>query len=179
MQCMGFSLRWLLLLWSMGCRARRSQSLQLADFRAQAQYSWPTALVVLWHVGSSQIRDQTCVSALAGKFFVTQPPGKPPKVSYLKTDEKELFKQDLVVLWNRDSPKFPGKFRKPRKSQAWVSLSISASLPSIAQPFHFLFLCLRASLCLSVHFSPPASSHVLCFTEHRLYLLLTLALCDF
>ena len=175
---MGFSLRWLLL-WSMGSRARRPQSLQLADFRAQAQYSWPTALVSLWHVGSSQIRDQTCVSALAGKFFVTQPPGKPPKVSYLKTDEKELFKQDLVVVWNRDSPKFPGKFRKPRKSQAWVSLSVSASFPSIAQPFHFLFLCLWASLCLSVHFSPPASSHVLCFTEHRLYLLLTLALCDF
>ena len=28
--------------------------------------------------GSSHLRDQTCVSSLAGGFFTTEPPGKPP-----------------------------------------------------------------------------------------------------
>ena len=33
-------------------------------------------LVASWHVGSSQIRDQTHVSCI-GRFFTTEPPGKP------------------------------------------------------------------------------------------------------
>ena len=40
--------------------------------RAQAQKLWCTGLVGPWHVGSSQIRDQTCVSCIGRK-----PPGKP------------------------------------------------------------------------------------------------------
>ena len=78
-----------------------------------------------------------------------------PQISFLKTDEKELFKQDLVVVWNRDSPKFPGKFRKPRKSQGWVSLSISASPRSITQPLPLYF---SLSLSISVSFCPLLST---------------------
>ena len=62
--CVGFSLRWFLLLWSMGSRCMGSsscvmqaQQLLLAGSRAQAQQLWHTGLVALWHVGSSQTRD--------------------------------------------------------------------------------------------------------------------------
>ena len=51
LQCVAFSLWWLLLLWSMD-------------------------LVVLWHVKSSWTRDPTLGPALAGKFLTTGPPGK-------------------------------------------------------------------------------------------------------
>ena len=43
-----------------------------------AQQMWCTGLVALWHVGSSQTRDQTCVSSLADKFFTTELPRKSP-----------------------------------------------------------------------------------------------------
>lgn len=42
--CVGFVLRWLLFLWSLGCGA-------------PAQWLWPTGSVALWHVGSFQTRD--------------------------------------------------------------------------------------------------------------------------
>ena len=41
------------------------------------QQLWQMDLVFLWHVSSSWIRDQTCVSILAGGFFTTDPPGQP------------------------------------------------------------------------------------------------------
>ena len=34
-------------------------------------------LVTLLHVGSSRIRDRTCISALRGQFFTCEAPGKP------------------------------------------------------------------------------------------------------
>ena len=55
--CLGFSLWRLLLLWSTCFRV------------CTLQYSGCTGLVALWHVGSSQTRDQTCVPS-------TAPPGK-------------------------------------------------------------------------------------------------------
>ena len=51
LQCVGFSLWWLLLLWNTGSRA-------------QAQQLWCTGLVALWHVGSSQSRDRTRYSCI-------------------------------------------------------------------------------------------------------------------
>ena len=51
--------------------------LQRLSSRAQARWRC-TGLVALWHVGSSQIRDRTMSSALAGRFFAPEPPGKPP-----------------------------------------------------------------------------------------------------
>ena len=55
--CAGFSLRWLLLLQSMGFRARGLQEL------------WCMGLVALRHVGSSQIRDQTPVSCIGRQIL--------------------------------------------------------------------------------------------------------------
>ena len=55
--CAGFSLQWLLLLWSTGSRhpcfsscGTRAQQLWLMGSRAQAQQLWHTGLVALWHV---------------------------------------------------------------------------------------------------------------------------------
>ena len=53
------------------CGARASVVAAMGS-RAQAQKLWCTGLVGPWHVGSSQIRDRTCVSCI-GK----EPPGKP------------------------------------------------------------------------------------------------------
>ena len=68
LQCAGFSLRWLLLLRSMGSRhvgfsscGTRAQQLWLAGSRAQAQQLWHTGLVAPRHVGSSRTRAQTRV----------------------------------------------------------------------------------------------------------------------
>ena len=68
LQCASFSLRWLLLLQSMGCRrvgfsscSMWAQQLWLTGSRAQAQQLWCTSLVAPGHVGSSWTRDRTRV----------------------------------------------------------------------------------------------------------------------
>ena len=68
LQCVGFSLRRLLLLRSMGSRrtgfsscGTRAQQLWLVGSKAQAQQLWHTGLVAPRHVGSSQSRARTCV----------------------------------------------------------------------------------------------------------------------
>ena len=74
LQFTGFSLQWLLLLWSMGTQALGSasfcnpgtwaQQLLLLSSRAQAQQLWCTGLVAARHEGSSQTRDQIHVSCI-------------------------------------------------------------------------------------------------------------------
>ena len=68
LRCVGFSLRWLLLLQSMGSRrtdfsscGTRAQQLWLVGSRAQAQQLWRTGLGAPRYVGSSQTRAQSCV----------------------------------------------------------------------------------------------------------------------
>ena len=66
---MGFSLRWLLLLWSTGSRASWLQQL------------WRTGLVTPRHVESSWTRDpvqEPMSPALQGEFLTIGPPGQPP-----------------------------------------------------------------------------------------------------
>ena len=74
--CVGLSLQWLLLLWSMRYRhtgftscGMWAQQLWLAGSRAQTQQLWRTGLVVLRHVGSSWPRDQTCVPCISGQIL--------------------------------------------------------------------------------------------------------------
>ena len=74
---MGFSLRWPLLLQSIGSRLHGLQQLWLLSSRAQAQQSWCTGWAALRHVGSSWIKDRTVSPALAGGFFPTEPTGSP------------------------------------------------------------------------------------------------------
>ena len=67
----GFSLQWLLLLQSIGCRAWGLQQL------------WLMSLVAPRHVGSSQTRDLLMFPALAGGFLTTGPPRKSYKLYFI------------------------------------------------------------------------------------------------
>ena len=69
--CVGFSLWWLLLLWSTGSRctgfsscSTQAQQLWLAGSRAQAQQLWHMGLVAPRHVGSSLTRDGTHIPCI-------------------------------------------------------------------------------------------------------------------
>ena len=66
----GFSLWWLLSLWTMGSRVCRLQYLQFPGL-------WSMGLVAPWHVGSSQSRDRTRVSCTGRRIPISVPPGKP------------------------------------------------------------------------------------------------------
>ena len=74
--CVGFSLRWLLLLRSTGSRhagfssyGTRAQQLWLVGSRAQAQQLWLTGLVALRHVGSSRTRARTRVPCIGRQIL--------------------------------------------------------------------------------------------------------------
>ena len=76
LRCVGFSLRWLLLLQSTGCRrtgfsscGTRAQQLWLVGSRAQPQQLWCTGLVAPRHVGSSRTRAQTRVPCIGRRIL--------------------------------------------------------------------------------------------------------------
>ena len=73
----GFSLRWCLLLRSPGSAACGLQQFQFPGSRAQARQSWWMDFVAPLHVGSSRTRERTWSPASVGRFFTTEPPGKP------------------------------------------------------------------------------------------------------
>ena len=64
LRCIGFSLKWLRLLPSMGSRVHGLQQLQFPGTRAQAQWLWHTDLGTPWHVRSSQTRDGSRVPCI-------------------------------------------------------------------------------------------------------------------
>ena len=73
---MDLSLCWLLLLWSTGSRVHGLQQLQNMGSVVVAPQLWSTGWIVWctdlvppWHVGSSQIRDQSHVSCI-GKWII-------------------------------------------------------------------------------------------------------------
>lgn len=74
---MDFSLQQLLL-WSAG-----SSCNGFSSSGAPAQKLWPTGLGILQHMEYFQLRDPTCVPALACRFLTMGPPGS-PRVSYLE-----------------------------------------------------------------------------------------------
>ena len=70
--------------WALGYSGFRScslwpQWLLLSGSRAQAQWLWCVGLVALWHVGSGI---EPLSPALAGRFFTTEWPRKPPCVTF-------------------------------------------------------------------------------------------------
>ena len=76
LRCVGFSLRWLPQLQSMGSRCTGfsscgtwAQQLWLAGSRAQAQQLWCTGLVTLQHVGSSRTRARTRVPCIGRRIL--------------------------------------------------------------------------------------------------------------
>ena len=98
MRCAGFSLRWLLLLWTTGSRRVGS--------RAQAQQSWHTGLVALRHVGSSRTRAPcigrrtpnhcTTRKAWVATFLRIHVPNCPPERSH-----------QCALLWQHETASSP------------------------------------------------------------------------
>ena len=75
LRCAGFSLRWLLLLWSTGSRRMGfsscgtwAQQLWLTGSRAQAQQLWRTSPAAPRHVGSSRTRARTRVPCIGRRI---------------------------------------------------------------------------------------------------------------
>ena len=58
---------------------------------------WPTGLVALWHVESSQTRIEPMSSVLAGRFLSTVPAGKSSKASFCRA----FLQLTKSALWSR------------------------------------------------------------------------------
>ena len=93
LRCTGFSLQWLLLLWSMGSRrtgfsscSTQPQQLQLAGSRAQAQQLGCTGLVAPRHVGSSRNRARPRVPCLGRRILNQCATRETPKSIILKVN---------------------------------------------------------------------------------------------
>jgi len=88
LQRAGFSLWWLLVLWSTGSRAHRLQQfwhtgsvVVFPGSRAQALRLWCTGWVSPWHVGSSRTRDQTHVTCIGRQTLYHYTTREAPKWS--------------------------------------------------------------------------------------------------
>ena len=75
--CMGFSLQWLLLLWSMASRHMGFSSCGSQDLehRLSSCGAWGYLLCGLWDLPRPGL--ELVSPALAGRFSTTAPPGKP------------------------------------------------------------------------------------------------------
>ena len=72
LQCVGFSLRWLLLLWSTGFSSCGSWAL---ESRLSSCGAWAQLLCGMWDLPGPGLKPMC--PALAGRFLTTVPPGKP------------------------------------------------------------------------------------------------------
>ena len=103
LQCEGFSLWWLLLLWSRGSRHTgfsrcnmQAQQQWFAGSRVQDQQLWYTGLVALRHVESSRPRDRTCVSCI-GRYILIHCTTREVSSLVSSTQDSSVFCQ---YSWN-------------------------------------------------------------------------------
>ena len=94
LRCAGFSLQWLLLLWSSGsrrtgfsCCGTWAQQLCLAGSRAQAQQLWHMGLAASWHVGSSWTRARTRVPCIGRQILNHCATREAPPLHFLTVPE--------------------------------------------------------------------------------------------
>ena len=76
LRCAGFSLWWLLLLWSMGSRRAGFSScgLRAVERRLSSCGAWAQSLCGMWDLPRPGL--ESVSPALAGRFLTTAPPGK-------------------------------------------------------------------------------------------------------
>ena len=89
----GFSLRWLLLLWSTGLRARGlgSCGYRALGHRFSSCDAWAWMLCGMWGLPRSEIEPMS--PTLAGGFFTTGQPGKPTLFSEGETQVQRRLKK--------------------------------------------------------------------------------------
>ena len=95
LQCMGFSLHWLLLLQSMGLGHPG-----FGSCRVWAQQLQHTGLVDPKHVKSSRPGIEPVSPALVGRFLTTGPPGKSCFL-FLFNNEAYLYRQDQYATFTQ------------------------------------------------------------------------------
>ena len=103
-QGVGFSLQWFLLLQNTGSRCTGFSSCSSGAQDHRLTVVTHTGLVALWHVGSSWIRDRTCVSCIGRQILIHHHQGSPRRFTY-------IYMQMLVVESLMES----GKKKKLRK----------------------------------------------------------------
>ena len=125
LQCLGFSLWWLLWLWSTGSRAHGlsscgtwAQWLWLPGFRAQAQSLWRMGLVVLRHVGSFWSEIDPCLLHWQADSLPLSHQGSPSTL----TLKSKCFNFPVPVL----CPKFCSLTPTSRISEIPCSFSASS-----------------------------------------------------
>ena len=111
--------------------------------------------------GSSWLRDWTHVSCLAGRFFMTEPPGKPRESTLLQfKKKKEETPECLSFLWVvwRHSQKVavhrPWGERSPELNHVGT-----VSLDFRLQNWEKLFCCLSHPVCVILLWSPEEMPH--------------------
>ena len=136
--CVGFSLWWLLLLWSTGSRRAgfsscitQAQQLWLAGSRAQAQQLWRTGLVAPRHVGSSQTRARTCVPGIGrrilnhcatrevptGELFKLECPCRTPGDVMMQVPFRRAGGRPGTLHFSRDPRRHPHCWARPHLEQ--------------------------------------------------------------
>ena len=98
----GFSLRWLLLLWSRGTRVCGPQWFWLGHTgsRAQAQScgAWSKLFHSMWHLPRPEIKRGS--PALAGRFLTTESPGKLSVYLNIKLIQKHCHRNTQISVWS-------------------------------------------------------------------------------
>ena len=128
--CSGFSLLWLLSWWSTDSRVCGLQWLWLLDSRAQAQELWLMGLVThsVWNLPRPGLKPMSPV--LAGTFFTTEPPEKPPqlnlcyagpykKIHQIKTNNLHFFHFSWALNCQVASPRQRDRENAQAKETNW------------------------------------------------------------
>ena len=144
--CTGFSLQWLLLLWSTGSRhagfsscGAWAQQLWLAGSREQAQQLRHMGLVALRHVGSSRTRDRTRVPSIGRWILNHCITRQVPAFSYDSYFNSRELLNSLYHIQNLRMKKrtdYPNHLFQNQSIHFW-------KFPFLVLLFDFLFCCLQ------------------------------------
>ena len=131
----GFSLLWLLLLQSMGPRACGLQQLQSVGLEHKLSSCGTHALLLLcmWDPPRSSIEPVS--PELAGRFFITEPLGKP---SYAHVLDEKAQPQSLKIAHRHIASKWP---RKVHTCTIWLPSSCALCYHSAQPSQSDLFKC--------------------------------------
>ena len=109
-----------------------AQQLQLLDSSTGSILEC-TGLVALQHVGSSQIRDQSCVSCIGSGFFTTEPAGK--QTVNVFSSPRVVSSDKLIILTFFWSLSYPLKIHMISGSHLNFMLSeVSQSCLTLCDP---------------------------------------------
>ena len=128
------------------------------------QAKMPKWVAIFFSKGSSQPRDQTCISCIAGRFFTAEPPGKLTL----------LCRQILVVSCSIFAPEAP-EIQTPSQSGKASSYYQLARAFCLRHPFATMAYFFLNWACSALHLSVNSllHHHIPYYTSSRITLLVT------